>query len=212
MERFSRLILITDETTQLSTCRYAQAVGIDVEQCTIADLSLNRPPKGTLAGYQFSSESSAKRGFSTKLLSVSRQVPLFVFQAERQLIDPSRAIFSGLRGVIYTDEQPETVKRALQTMMAGQLYYGRSVMSDALDALFQLREQSNRRIQLPSVLTEQERRISMLIAEGARNKEIAEQLQISANTVKVHVSAIFKKTQSRNRTELVRWLQDLQTS
>ena len=37
---------------------------------------------------------------------------------------------------------------------------------------------------------------------------IAEQLQISANTVKVHVSAIFKKTHSRNRTELVRWLQE----
>ena len=51
----------------------------------------------------------------------------------------------------------------------------------------------------------------MLIAEGARNKEIAEQLQISANTVKVHVSAIFKKTHSRNRTELVRWLQEAST-
>ncbi|WP_449361337.1 response regulator transcription factor [Alishewanella longhuensis] len=166
--------------------------------------------KGILAGYKFSNETSVKKGFSAKLLSISRQVPLFVFQAERQLIEPSRAIFAGLRGVIYHDEQPDTVKRALQTMMAGQLYYGRKVMSDTLDALFQLREQSNRRIKIPSLLTDQEQRISMLIAEGARNKEIAEQLQISANTVKVHVSAIFKKTHSRNRTELVRWLQEPQ--
>lgn len=211
MERFTRLILLTDETTQLSTCRHAQAVGIDVEQCSIATFGQLRQQKGILAGYQFSSETSAKKGFSAKLLSISRQVPLFVFQAERQLIDPSRAIFAGLRGVIYNDEQPEMIKRALQSMMAGQLYYGRKVMSDALDALFQLREQSNRRIKLPSLLTEQERRISMLIAEGARNKEIAEQLQISANTVKVHVSAIFKKTHSRNRTELVRWLQEPQS-
>lgn len=211
MERFTRLILLTDETTQLSTCRHAQAAGIDVEQCSITTFGQVRQQKGILAGYQFSSETSAKKGFSAKLLSISRQVPLFVFQAERQLIDPSRAIFAGLRGVIYNDEQPEMIKRALQTMMSGQLYYGRKVMSDALDALFQLREQSNRRIKIPSLLTEQERRISMLIAEGARNKEIAEQLQISANTVKVHVSAIFKKTHSRNRTELVRWLQEPQS-
>jgi len=211
MERFTRLILLTDETTQLSTCRHAQAAGIDVEQCSITTFGQVRQQKGILAGYQFSSETSAKKGFSAKLLSISRQVPLFVFQAERQLIDPSRAIFAGLRGVIYNDEQSEMIKRALQTMMAGQLYYGRKVMSDALDALFQLREQSNRRIKIPSLLTEQERRISMLIAEGARNKEIAEQLQISANTVKVHVSAIFKKTHSRNRTELVRWLQEPQS-
>lgn len=133
---------------------------------------------------------------------------MFLFQAERQLIDPNRALFAGLRGVIYNDEKSDHIKIALQTMMSGQLYYGRKVMSDALDALFQLREQSNRRIKLPSLLTDQEQRISMLIAEGARNKEIAEQLQISANTVKVHVSAIFKKTHSRNRTELVRWLQE----
>lgn len=210
MERFARLILLTDETTQLSTSRHAQAVGIDVEQCSLASFGQLRQYKGILAGYQFSNETSVKKGFSAKLLSISRQVPLFVFQAERQLIEPSRAIFAGLRGVIYHDEQPEMVKRALQTMMAGQLYYGRKVMSDTLDALFQLREQSNRRIKVPSLLTDQEQRISMLIAEGARNKEIAEQLQISANTVKVHVSAIFKKTHSRNRTELVRWLQEPQ--
>ncbi|WP_423186470.1 response regulator transcription factor [Alishewanella sp. d11] len=210
MERFSRLILLTDETAQLSTCRHAIAAGIDVEQCSLSHFSQLRHVKGVLAGYQFSHETSVKKGFSTKLLSISRKVPLFVFQAERQLIEPSRAIFAGLRGVIYHDEQPDMVKRALQTMMAGQLYYGRKVMSDTLDSLFLLREQSNRRIAPTTLLTDQEQRISMLIAEGARNKEIADQLQISANTVKVHVSAIFKKTNSRNRTELVRWLQEPQ--
>lgn len=211
MERFSHLMLLTDETEQLSTFRHAQSAGISVEQIALRDFTDTRQYKDVLAGYQFSNETSIKKGFSAKLLHITRQVPLFVFQADRQLIDPSRAIFAGMRGVIYQDEKPEIIKRALQTMMAGQLYYGRKVMSDTIDALFQLREQSNRRIKIPMVLTEQEKRISMLIAEGARNKEIAEQLQISANTVKVHVSAIFKKTHSRNRTELVRWLQEPQT-
>lgn len=210
MERFSRLILLTDETSQLTTFRHAQTVGIEVEQCSLANFDQIKQLKGVLAGYQFSHETSVKKGFSAKLLSISRRVPLFVFQAERQLIEPSRAIYAGLRGVIYYDERPESIQRALQTMMAGQLYYGRKVMSDTLDALFQLRAQSNRQITPPAMLTEQEQRISLLIAEGARNKEIAEQLKISANTVKVHVSAIFKKTQSRNRTELVRWLQEPQ--
>ncbi|CAM5225744.1 hypothetical protein [Alishewanella longhuensis] len=36
MERFAHMILLTDETTQLSTTRDAEAVGIDVEQCSLA--------------------------------------------------------------------------------------------------------------------------------------------------------------------------------
>ena len=58
-----------------------------------------------------------------------------------------------------------------------------------------------------ALLTKQEKRIIQLVAEGARNKEIAENLNISAHTVKAHLSSIFRKTQVRNRVELLRWVQ-----
>ena len=43
-----------------------------------------------------------------------------------------------------------------------------------------------------------------VIASGAQNKEISNQLSLSINTVKFHVANVFRKLGVQNRTEAVR--------
>lgn len=52
------------------------------------------------------------------------------------------------------------------------------------------------------ILSKREMEIVQLIAEGVTNKEIAEKLIITENTVKVHVKRILKKLELRNRQQL----------
>ncbi|ESB93984.1 LysR-family transcriptional regulator [Salmonella enterica subsp. enterica serovar Senftenberg str. 423984-2] len=56
---------------------------------------------------------------------------------------------------------------------------------------------------LTSILTAKEREIVGMVCEGASNKLIARQLNISLSTVKTHLRNIFAKTEVINRTELV---------
>ena len=59
-----------------------------------------------------------------------------------------------------------------------------------------------------SVLTPREREILEMIAQGARDKDIADRLVLAETTVKKHVQNILRKLDARNRTEAVARLRD----
>jgi DNA-binding NarL/FixJ family response regulator len=61
-----------------------------------------------------------------------------------------------------------------------------------------------------AMLTERERAIAQLIAEGASNPEIAEQLFLSRKTVERHVSNVLKKAGVRNRAQLASRVAELE--
>ena len=56
---------------------------------------------------------------------------------------------------------------------------------------------------LPEPLTERETEVLRLLAAGLTNREIAEQLVVSPETVKKHIANIYGKLGTRNRTEAV---------
>jgi DNA-binding NarL/FixJ family response regulator len=57
-------------------------------------------------------------------------------------------------------------------------------------------------------LTEREQEVLALVASGHTNREIAEQLTVSENTVKFHMRGILDKLHLRNRTEVARWVSE----
>jgi predicted ATPase/DNA-binding CsgD family transcriptional regulator/tetratricopeptide (TPR) repeat protein len=62
---------------------------------------------------------------------------------------------------------------------------------------------------VPSTLTPRERQVAMLIAGGASNKAIAEELFISPSTAARHVANIMAKLGFRSRTQIAAWAADL---
>lgn len=142
-------------------------------------------------------------------------VPIALYQVERGSLDQESALLLGIRGLLYADQRMDLMLTGLRKMVADELWYDRTLISKMFRRLVQKLEGDN---ELPSdtvamlqMLTSRERTIIQLVSSGARNKEIAHRLCISEHTVKAHISSIFRKTQSRNRVELLRWAQTYQT-
>ena len=62
----------------------------------------------------------------------------------------------------------------------------------------------------PAELTAAETRIVEMAIKGARNKEIADQLQLSESTVKNHLHSVYVKLNVNSRRDLVRWYEKTQ--
>lgn len=60
-----------------------------------------------------------------------------------------------------------------------------------------------------NTLTAREKELMKLVEKGYSNKEIAEHLTISINTVKIHISNIYEKLQVHNKTAAVNKLKDV---
>lgn len=133
----------------------------------------------------------------------ARIVFLTTFSDDEYIV---RALRLGAKGYLIKQEVA-TIAPALRTVMAGQSVLGSEVL-DRMDALMHrgaaaAPPASAAASELSDDLTERERAIVELVAEGLDNKEIAAKLYLSEGTVRNHISAILQKLDLKNRTQLV---------
>lgn len=132
------------------------------------------------------------------------EVPLALFNVERQSGAEREAVTYGVRGVFYTDTSPELLIRGIRVILQGDLWFSRQVLVEIVKEERGARSEEMPNESLPA-LSRREREILAMIAEGKRNHEIAETLFISRNTVKSHVNHIYAKINATNRVEAVLW-------
>jgi DNA-binding NarL/FixJ family response regulator len=80
-----------------------------------------------------------------------------------------------------------------------------SAVRQAFDHTIFLRRTRSAPVKEKSVLTRREQEILQLVAEGLSNQKIAKQLWVTEQTVKFHLSNIYRKLGVANRTEASRW-------
>lgn len=102
-----------------------------------------------------------------------------------------RALDAGALGVVLKGAPSREVAEAIRRVHGGEL-------SISEDARAELRSGEGL-----SALTRRELEVLALVAEGLRNREIADELGLSPSTVKVHVNKILEKLEAQDRTEAV---------
>ncbi len=112
--------------------------------------------------------------------------------------DVLRAIQLGAHGVMLKDAESPLLLEGIQRVADGKFVIGSDVMNGMPQALAKLSESSEKKFRL----TPREMDVTVAVANGASNRDIAQQLSISLQTVKHHLTAIFDKTGVSTRLEL----------
>ena len=132
---------------------------------------------------------------STKILMLT------VSDEEEDLYE---AIKAGANGYLLKEISVEEVAEAIRSVMQGQSLISPSMASKLLSEFNALVRRAEDRQQFPApALTNREIEVLRLVAKGMSNREIAEELYISENTVKNHVRNILEKLHLHNRMEAV---------
>ncbi len=108
-----------------------------------------------------------------------------------------RAMDIGVDGYILKESEFSELKRAINTVMAGETYIQPSLIP-LLNNRMVSRDKDKDKI---DELTRRELQVLIEVANGKLNKEIANELKISERTVKNHISNIFKKINVSDRTQ-----------
>lgn len=111
------------------------------------------------------------------------------------------AMRAGARGYVLKDAQKEDLLRAIRAVGRGEAIFSPAVATRLIDFFA-----APRPTLLPQAfpeLTDREREILELIAQGHSNPEIAERLVLSPNTVRNYVSNIFSKLQVVDRAQAI---------
>jgi DNA-binding NarL/FixJ family response regulator len=112
------------------------------------------------------------------------------------------ALRGGASGFLVKDTEPAELLRAVRAVAAGDALLSPSV-TRRLIAEYAQRAKDRRRDANLERLTDREREVVVLVAEGLSNEEIAQRLFVSPATAKTHVSRAMVKLDVRDRAQLV---------
>jgi len=132
-------------------------------------------------------------------LAAVKVVILTTFEIDEYVFEAIRA---GASGFLVKDTDPVELLRAVRAVAAGDALLSPGVTRRLIGAFASQTRKPPHRPDL-DMLTEREREVMALVAEGLSNDEIAERLYVSPMTAKTHVSRAMTKLAARDRAQLV---------
>ncbi len=128
-----------------------------------------------------------------KLHKINIWTPILVISSSDSPSDVNIALEKGASGFVSKTSHSKIFLQAIETVIYGDVYKGSHENPD-LGGLYRTTKVTSRQFE-----------VLMLLSQGMLNKQIAIELEISANTVKAHIHDIFKVLQVNNRTAAVNY-------
>lgn len=143
---------------------------------------------------------ATRRIVADEELSGVKVVMLTTFELDEYVFDSLRA---GASGFLVKHTEPSEFVRAVRVVAAGEALLSPSVTRRLIKEFTSRPAIAGVGSGALDLITEREREVVGLVAEGLSNSEIAEELVISPETARTHVSRAMTKLNARDRAQLV---------
>jgi DNA-binding NarL/FixJ family response regulator len=133
-------------------------------------------------------------------LADTRVIVLTTFELDDYVFDALRA---GASGFLLKEIEPAELRDAVHIVADGQALLSPSITRKVIGEFAAKRDPRPQQPERLDPLTEREREVMALVAEGLTNDEIGQRLYISPATAKTHVNRAMLKLGARDRAQLV---------
>ena len=141
--------------------------------------------------------------FLPQLREAAKTARILVLTSSRDSEIHQKAAQLGAMGVVLKEDAADLLLKAIDKVHGGEAWLDRLTLGNLLWRMSHHKDSLDPRVKRISSLSERERQVIVLIAEGLKNRQIAERLFISPTTVTHHLSSIYSKLGVADRLELV---------
>jgi DNA-binding NarL/FixJ family response regulator len=127
------------------------------------------------------------------------EIPIIIVSVKEDIDSIRNSLAAGAMGYIPKTSSPDVTVSAIQLVLAGGVYVPPHVLQ--LGNVESLKSETDNRLENRHGLTERQIEVLDLIAIGKSNQAVAGELGLTTGTIKMHVSAIFKRLGVSSRTE-----------
>jgi len=135
-------------------------------------------------------------------VSESTQILIFTMHHNESLVHD--VLEAGARGYLLKSDAERCIVTAVDTLLRRQPYFSAQVSETVLEAFLRSGRPGTEGAAAPR-LTPREHEVIQLLAEGYRNKMIAQRLGITVKTVETHRTALMRKIGVKSIVDLVRY-------
>jgi two-component system response regulator NreC len=139
---------------------------------------------------------------TTQLVKKNPQIGVIILSMYSDETYINRTLAAGAKGYLLKDSADVDLDRAVQVVAQGKPFFSPAIADTLLEDY--MRQLQQRGLQDSyDLLTEREKEILQLLAEGRSNKEVAGILNLSINTIETHRTRIMQKLNLHSAADIV---------
>ena len=139
---------------------------------------------------------------TSQILSRDPEIKVIILSMHSDESYILRALSAGAKGYLLKDSAEGDILPAVQTVAEGRPYFSPVIASTLLDEYLQTMKKNKVRDSY-DLLSEREKEVLQLLAEGKSNKEVASLLNLSPYTIESHRTSLMQKLNLHNTAEIV---------